>query len=67
MSRYIIEERLNYLSVLSIEHSYYKIIFHLKNVVRECAGNPMTWEVKARGKDVQGHPRLHSEFKTTLG
>lgn len=25
------------------------------------------WEVEAEGSEVQGHPHLHSEFKTSLG
>jgi hypothetical protein len=30
-----------------------------------CTYNPFTWEVKARGSGVQGHPRLHSKSEAS--
>lgn len=31
------------------------------------ACNPSTWELEARGSGVQNQPRLHTEFKASLG
>lgn len=29
--------------------------------------NLNTWEVEARGSDIQGQPQLHSKFEASLG
>lgn len=35
-------------------------------VIIKLVCNPCTWEVKAWRSEVQGHPRLHSNFKSSL-
>lgn len=43
-------------------HTY---MYHIHNKKKN--KSPNTWETKARGSGVQGHPRLHNQCEASLG